>query len=455
MNKPRLWIFLTFSFISLFLFFYQLQQMATFDADQEFYAYEYVKAAKEGKLTLLGIPTSVGGLFVGPFYTYLATIIFFLFQGDPVGLHIVTLLILSFQSGLTYWLFTKISQRHAGIIAGILVLFSYVIWYKAYAPSPINFLYLFGLFFFYCLLKLKEDPRFLPYLALILGSAFHTHISLLFFFPIFFVYLLWQRNIKLSLRYYLLFFLIIAVFVSPLFLFELRHNLFLTSKLFDFTTQYVGQDQSYLRHLINVLRIAFEVFSGLLFRQLNKFVALFMIAVLLYFFVKLKENFYYQLGGLIFFVTIFILSLYQGHIPDYYYFHLSPLFFLVIADFLVFLARFRWLKLPVGFFIVFFILHNLTAIQAAVNPYNLFIKNQAIRYLKSQVGEKKVKVYLDADLGLQFGFGYLMDFYKLKRDDQEYQEIYQIILRQEKEVPGREFKQRQSLPGITVVNLDR
>lgn len=179
---------------ALFLYVYKMPDLVTFDYDQEFYAQEYVKIVKEHKLTLLGMETSIGGMFVGPLYTYFSTFVYWLFGGNPLGIFIVTIIVSATYPSLTYLLFTRLSQqKRIGILGGLLVLFCIPLWSKVYTPSVITFLYPIGLVFWYLLTKLQSNKKYLIWIGLLLGLSLHLHFSLLFFFPIVLVYVIWKK----------------------------------------------------------------------------------------------------------------------------------------------------------------------------------------------------------------------------------------------------------------------
>ena len=63
-------------------YFWFLPQLP-FDADQEYLALKSDEILN-GKLTLLGAPTSIGGMFIGPLYSYFVAAVMFIFKGNPL-----------------------------------------------------------------------------------------------------------------------------------------------------------------------------------------------------------------------------------------------------------------------------------------------------------------------------------------------------------------------------------
>lgn len=97
---------------------------------------------------------------------------------------------------------------------------------------------------------------------------------------------------------------------------------------------------------------------------------------------------------------------------------------------------------------------NLTIMQKSINPYNLFIKMQAMRYLKNEVKNRPVRIYFDTELGLQFGFDYLMDYYGIMRTNLKEAPRYQIVIRPDRKIQGTFFHEAEIKEGIDIIKLD-
>lgn len=60
--------------LSFLRFFYKIQERAMFEYDQEFLILEAKKIIIDRKITLIGAPTSIGGMFIAPLYSYLVAL---------------------------------------------------------------------------------------------------------------------------------------------------------------------------------------------------------------------------------------------------------------------------------------------------------------------------------------------------------------------------------------------
>lgn len=441
-------MFLLLFILSLFLYFYRCQKMFAFDADQEFYANQYVQIVLGHKLTFLGIETSIGGMFVGPLYTYLNALIYWLFQGNPIGMFVTTLIFVSSQAGITYYLFTKLKGEKVGIISALIVLFSAGLWNKAYAPSAINFLYPMGLLFFYTLIKLKDNKRNFLYLGIILAASIQIHFSLFFFFPITVVFLLWQKLLKRkNVGNLLKVALMIIISSLPLIFFDLRHNFFITGNLWKFMTHNTGV--SFILSIWGTLWGLAELFSHILTPSPGILVYVLLTFVLIFFVTRVRKDFIYKVTSLIFIVSIFLFIFYRGPKPDYFFYFLLAPFFLVVSDFIASLKH-NFIKYPIYLILIFLLLQNLAFINTTLNHYNFRLKREVARYIKEQSGNRAVKISYDTELGLGFGFDYLLRHEGVNIDNDNSPEEYHIVLKNYANYPGKEFREPGSPVSIKV-----
>lgn len=435
--------------------------MFAFDADQEFYANQYLKIVKEQKMTLLGIETSVGGMFVGPLYTYASTFIYFLSKGSPLGIFWVTLVIASTQASLTYLLFTKLKNEKVGRLAGFLVLVSGSLWNKAFAPSLINLLYPAGLFFFYVLVRLKKEKKYFLHLGLLLGFATQIHFSLLFFYPITIIYLFWQKMVKRKyLRHYFLIKFIVLLSLLPLILFDIRHGFFILGNAWKFITgrlfyPSVDTGVSWVLYFSNMVRGLFELFTHIIVPKPTLAIYLFIVSVLIFFLIKLKKEYIYRVVAFMYGTSFLLFFLYRGDVPDYYWYFLLPGFFFVVSDFLLVCLDKKILKYVAYLLLVFTTLQNLEFMNNTLNHYNFRLKSEVVKYINGQSRGKTVKISYDTDLGLGFGFDYLLRREGVKMDNNNFEENYQIVIRNSKNFQGKEFREPGSPVSIKVVKLDQ
>ena len=80
--------------------------------------------------------------------------------------------------------------------------------------------------------------------------------------------------------------------------------------------------------------------------------------------------------------------------------------------------------------------------------------NRIIKYIKDEAQNNPVKILYDTELGLGFGFNYLLDQGKVRRADTNFQDIYQIVIRKVHNKQGVEFQEPNSPIAIKVVKFN-
>ena len=427
--------------------------MIVFDADQEYYAKEYQQIVEKRHFTLIGIPTSTGGMYVGPLLTYVYVLVYWISSGNPVGVHLVTVLLISLQPGVIFWLLLHLKNYFVGLLAAIITLCSSLLWFTAYFASPISLLFPLGLLFFYGLIICKPTKQWCFGMALLLGLSIQIHFSLLIFFPIFILYLLVSDNFqKIPAKFYALMLIVILLSLFPLILFDLRHNALISHNLLKFI--FTGSPQlSYVGNISRVLQSTTAVFSSLLIPNLSFGMrSLLMISVIV-FLIKYRKTIVNKAAITSLGVFLLLLLLYRGPLPDYYFFAQLPVFIFVLAQIVERISQFRFGSIIVFSFLAVIMLTNVGVTIKSINPYNLFVKQKAVAYIKNQVGDKPVAVSIDTDLGLQYGFDYLLDYYRITRLATA-PTAYEIRLRQHDNKTGIDFRQDNSPNAVKVVKVN-
>lgn len=199
-----------------------------FENDQGMYFQAVKRIVVDHKLTLIGTEVGgKGGFFQGPGWYYLLAIPFVIWHGDPYGA-----MVLMFLSGIgTILVSIYLGQRLFGSVTGLciglliavsptLVPQSRFIW----PPFLISFLSVFFVYFLYEVLDEKEKA--IPIEAFIIGLMFHFEVATgvaLFLQSSFLIPWLLRRylfSFRTFIRSVLLFFLPL----TPLILFEVKHN---------------------------------------------------------------------------------------------------------------------------------------------------------------------------------------------------------------------------------------
>ncbi len=189
------------------------------------------------KLTLIGPYTGMRGVFLGPLYYYFLAVPFFIFRGDPRGVMYLFTLI----SMASIYLGYRIGEKYFSRLTGLMIAF--VLAVSPGAAAAATFIWaphftipymLFYLYFLFDWIQTKAGRSFF-FLSLFVGLMFHAEIA--FATPFFlanillFAYLLKGKNL---LKHYLIYGAIISAFLSPLIIFDFRHDHITVTSLMKF-----------------------------------------------------------------------------------------------------------------------------------------------------------------------------------------------------------------------------
>ena len=219
--------------LALVLRLYRIEGYMTFLGD-EGRDVRVVRNILRGDLAFIGPQTSVGGMYLGPLYYYMMAPALLLSGLNPVGPAVMVAL-LSVVTIILTWYF---GRRWFGPLTGILTAFLFTISpvsiihsHSSWNPNPMPFFALLSVWGIYQVWA-NQKYRFLPLVGLSIAFALQMHYLSLLLLPllgIFWLISLKQVWIKKKLRKTFLTQTLWAVLLflflmSPLLLFDLKHN---------------------------------------------------------------------------------------------------------------------------------------------------------------------------------------------------------------------------------------
>lgn len=246
---------------------------------------------------------------------------------------------------------------------------------------------------------------------------------------------------------------LVVLFASPLVLFDLRHNFFISKNFVTFVTKPSVSSEGFSvgGHIFSVIRSITDTGIHALAVGPTLLTRLVFWSILILFI--FKERHERGVGEVLtmFVVSLLVFLLYRGPLPDYYFYFLLPPFFYMAAVVLG-MKDFAFLRYTAYLYLVFVWGNNVLVMSRALNPYNFYIKRAAVSYVKTQTQDRPVKILFDTDLGLEFGFKYLLDFAQVKRNQDHYELVYQFVMRAN-QPEGKEFRHPNSPRSIVVREL--
>jgi 4-amino-4-deoxy-L-arabinose transferase-like glycosyltransferase len=400
--------------------FYNLPHWIIFGMDQENEALIMQNILRGFHFPAIGLSVGDTGLYRGPFFLYLYSIIQFLFSGNPLGGAL-------FSSGLgvcttfaVYYFGKKMFSRRIGIISSFLYATSFLVSFyerQFWNPSVIPLLSLFIGYFSYKILNNKV--HLIPIVFFIIGMGSHAHFSILIFLP-FILYICWTKRKKISRRLFILTCILFLITQSSVIFFDIRHN-FLNTKTFitlffhnvNNVTIHTSLFDRFQMFFTTIARfIAIPPFADLFVESgqckellgirknpYPEVLCLSMVGLGLFMYKVIKSSTNvskrihltrYIIGikmtALLFIISCMFLSLYDRTIFEYYFLYLLPWLAIIFGLALDFI----WMK-KFGNYIVYIVLTmtfimNITTLFTSKYSFDYENKMKVIQYVKQNIG---------------------------------------------------------------------
>ena len=418
--------------LSFLRFFYKIQERAMFEYDQEFLILEAKKIIIDKKITLIGAPTSIGGMFIAPLYSYLVALLMFLAKMNPYALSYLTAFWGAVTILIIYLICLDLFGFRPAFFASLTAVFSF--FFLDAFPPLVQPLALVSLLIFWSLLKATKGRRYFFLAAFLTGVTFNLHFSAIFFPVLIFLYSLWNK-IKIKPSQILMMLLTLMLFLSPMFLFEIRHNFFMTKNFLDFfqkntpLEKNVGLDMNLWENFGRVLKINLEHLASLVFLN-NLLIQISLVLIILTFtarFLWLKDKKIFKAFFLWLLVPIFLFSVYRGHIIPYYFLLQEVVLFLAAGLFFSFLWKKKSLRIFVAFFFLIFIQKNYFQWFNWKTLRSLNYKIMVLEYIKKRSQNQPIYLSHTMEQGTGYGFDYLEWYLKINKKEDKNLPIYTIV----------------------------
>ncbi len=405
----KFWPLLILFALAIFLRFYHFSEFVTFLGDQGRDAIIVKRIITGEHFPAIGPPTSIGQVYSGPFYYYFIAPWLLLSNFNPIGLAICVAFFSSLYLLINYFIIKELFDKRIALISTTLLSFSAtLIDFSRFSWNP-NLLPLFTLLTVYFVIKSLQTNKwyYFVFSGAFLSFIIQLHYLALFLFPPIFILLMTdlvkkikQTNnlpvggqgeaIKQFNKYLLMFFTFIF-FISPLIIFDLRHN-FLNSRLF------LALFQSSRTSLLTKIDSFFDSFYYLNLYSFNInlskfFVYLLLISLFIILFTLTKKRSNFKTFLFIFFLTILGMSFYSGPKHPHYFGILYPLYYVIVSYFIAF-SKSTWEKYLMVFFMIGFIFLNFQKYYFFYNPPNnqITLAKNVAQQIVNNIKKKKFTV---------------------------------------------------------------
>lgn len=371
-NKLAFIILILASFLRL----YQLPEHAMFLGDQGRDAIIIKRILYLEHFPAIGAPTSIGQVYLGPFYYYFVAPFLLLFAFNPVGLAYGVAFLSIIAALAAFFIIKKNLDKTAAIIFLLLLGFSFVnieLSRFSWNPNLLPAFSFFTIFFFYK--TLKEKGLIFPLVfGALFSFSFQLHYLAALLAPVFLIFTIaqYRKNTTLPLK------LIVSIlafffFSIPLLLFDLRHN-FLNSKNFLklFQQQNVVSSNNYLLRLSDTGRNFIEHFLAISVSQTLAAFILILVFILGVGLAQKKKNFFFSLFFVVFYTFILSFSLLDSPRHTHYFAPASYSFFVIIAYLFsqFFKNKLLFTKLVILFCLSIYLFFNLKKTSIFLQPGN-------------------------------------------------------------------------------------
>ena len=411
--KKNYILLLTLAF-GLFLRIYRLEELAGFDFDQEKAAFWIRDFLIHGKISLIGQEISTGGIFIGPLYFYLLSPFYFLLNMNPIAANILASLLGIISMFILYKIGQTLFGKKIGLIALFLFAISFRLNFYDRTTAPSNLVMLLSGLIFISLLKLKSGSKKLIFvIAACLGMGFSVHPTMAALFLIVAIIMLFSK-FKLDFKHYSLSALIILLFLSPLLLFDLRHNfLNFTGILKVFSAGGFTLDSLFYKIGTNWQALITSLESLFLTKNIGGLAVL----AVFFFTIRKQKQFDFKIKWFLIWLGIpfILLSFYPLNVPEYYFLLSFPIFLVFFAHWLYKIFKSR--KLVLGGLLLVLAISNLAQLASYDYLVSMKHKKDAVKFVAKSSGEENFNVNYWTNPGQKNGFDYLFWYYGKMPDE--------------------------------------
>ncbi len=331
---------------------------------------------KNGNLFFIGPQTSIGNMYLGPWFYYLIAPALLISNFNPVGPAIFIALINIATIILIYFVCQKWFNRSIGLISAFLFSISpVVIKYSNFIWNP-NIMPFFALLFIYFFFEaiFKNHYKLFIYASIAFVMAINSHYLGLALLPLpgicwFFLLIKFIKSKSKYLKPFLLnsFFALLVFIISltPQILFDIKHNGQNINALFHFFTyrettvnikpyKAIPQLPAIFNQINTDLISGCQIIPGIII----SFVLITLITIYL-FRKKLTNKHYLIILGWYFFGLV-SLGLYKQHLYAHYFGFLFPAIFIIVG---VLINKFKIVGIPLLIFITYLSFTNNLFIQ--------------------------------------------------------------------------------------------
>lgn len=334
-NKKELLFLALILLLGAFFRLYKIDEYMIFLGDEGRDMIIVRRFLVEAHPPLIGPGTSIGNMYLGPLYYYMMAIPTLIANFSPVGPAVMVAILGVVTIALVWWVGREWFGKTSGIVAAGLYAISptIIIFSKSsWNPNIMPFFSLLSIYSIWKVYKSKNTTTVEIWMAILgISSAFvlQSHYLGLLIFPVLFIFWLFS---KVPIRYTLISFGLFCILMSPLLIFDFRHNFQNFNSMKKFSVESSGSFAGPIYGVTNFMQTFYNANTRILGGR-NK-TAGFLLTILLIFgsirlFKQKKINPILVAWMLI---GLFGLSMYKSEVFDHYMGFIFPAFFLLLGQ---------------------------------------------------------------------------------------------------------------------------
>lgn len=416
--------------LALFLRFYRLGEYMTFLGDEGRDAIIIKNILVNHHFPLIGPPTSVGNIYLGPLYYYLMVIPMAIFWLNPVAAAGMNAFLGVVTVCFIYYLGKTWFNRQAGLIAAYLYAISPVtIIYSrsSWNPNPAPFFALIAVFGFY---KAQKTGNFLWLIltGTALAAATQMHYLAAILLPIF--VLLWLLTVFIRRLIHIKHIfsgtlggiLAFSVVMSPLVWFDLRHNFLNYRAILEFFSAGSAVRSDIFANISEMPSLYLYNLIGRYIAAENFYLSI-VVSLLIIVALVFRISYWPKLAlGIWLVVGLLGLTFYQQNIYDHYLGFMNPVPFLLLGSLAIiriptsdvgryFVGRYL-LAAVLGILILFLTIVNLQKNPLLAPPNNQLKRTQDVaKFVINKAGGEKLNFALIAKSNYDSAYQFYLDLY--------------------------------------------
>lgn len=418
--------------LAIFLRLYSLGTRTSFDADQEWMAFRS-SALLRGDLALIGPITSVGSFSIGPGYIYLNSIFSLIFNGAPLAGAYLSVF-LGILTLVSVYVFCKysVSDRFALLVLFLMSISSYLISWdqNPWTPSLFHLAQIALMAGCYLISQDKKIGWFILSASIVVG--FQAHVGIVLSLLCALIYLILVKVKLPDIKTIIISIGILLVGILPNIVFDLANDFANIKRLKDI---FSGGEYNYLPFSKVTGTMAVNSASIIYPRQINLIdsiiIRIILAAAIAHGVALLFNKKTYKIALLLLITAVVPPALFyiqQGKFSEYYIMMSVPSLILLTALLMYKISSQKLIFVSLVFMSIALNFNNWINLDRKLS---LSDKQAIVGKIVEMGGREGYGVSLSTELGHNFGYNYMFDYYNAKPNIpplKDQQKIFTIVV---------------------------